>query len=146
LDTKPSIQNGSQLQFTLHHMGVAVRSIRDALPAYKAVFGFDLLHGPIDDPIQRVTVCFIGNPGQSSSLIELIAPLGEDSPVSSVLAKGIGAYHMCYEVDDLDAAISNARAHGCIVVAKPVPAVAFDGRRIAWLFMRTQQLIELLER
>ncbi|MGH7963890.1 MAG: VOC family protein, partial [Candidatus Binatia bacterium] len=68
------------------------------------------------------------------------------SPVSTALAKGIGAYHSCYEVEDLDAALAHVRAKGCLIISQPVPAVAFDGRRIAWFYTPVRQLIEIVER
>jgi methylmalonyl-CoA/ethylmalonyl-CoA epimerase len=61
------------------------------------------------------------------------------------LSIGIGAYHVCYEVKALESALVHVRAHGCVIVANPVPAVAFGGRRVAWLYMPTRQLVELLE-
>jgi len=128
----------------LHHVGVAVASIKDALPVHRAVFGHELLAGPFEDPIQRVSVCFVGSGRPGDLLVELVEPAAERSPVGAVLARGIGAYHVCYEVDEVDAALAHARARGCVVVATPVPAVAFGGRRIAWFYTPTRQLVELL--
>jgi methylmalonyl-CoA/ethylmalonyl-CoA epimerase len=54
--------------------------------------------------------------------------------------------HVCYEVDDLDLQIRQMRAAGSVVAKPPLPAVAFDGRRIAWMFTPDRLLIELLER
>ncbi len=79
-------------------------------------------------------------------MIELIAPLGNDTPIDRVIAKGGGAYHTCYEVENLDAAVEALRSKKCILVGEPVPAVAFANRRIAWLFTPTNQLVELVER
>ena len=56
-----------------------------------------------------------------------------------------GLHHLCYEVNDLEAELETARSHGGIVVRKPVPAVAFGGRRIAWVFTRYKLLVEFLE-
>jgi methylmalonyl-CoA/ethylmalonyl-CoA epimerase len=78
-------------------------------------------------------------------MIELVAPATEDSPVTRVLAKSITAYHACYEVDDIEEALINVRAQGCLVISKPTPATAFSGRRIAWFYTPTRQLIELVE-
>jgi methylmalonyl-CoA/ethylmalonyl-CoA epimerase len=78
-------------------------------------------------------------------VLELVAPSGEQSPVSSYLARGIGAYHICYEVPDLPRYLERARQNRCVLLGEPVPAVAFGGRRIAWLYTPTKHLIELLE-
>jgi methylmalonyl-CoA/ethylmalonyl-CoA epimerase len=53
---------------------------------------------------------------------------------------------VCYEVDDLRESLAHARTQRCVVISDPVEAVAFQGRRIAWLFTPTRQLTELLER
>jgi methylmalonyl-CoA/ethylmalonyl-CoA epimerase len=129
----------------IHHVGAAVKSITAALPTYEAVLGYRVLSGPFEDPIQRVSVCFVGSGRQGEPLIELVEPAADSSPLTSFLAKGIGAYHVCYEVGDLEAALAHARAHGCVVLGEPAPAVAFDGRQIAWFYLPSRQLVELLE-
>lgn len=132
-----------------HHVGVAVADIEKALPHYRSILGLKLLDGPYDDPIQRVRVCFLGTGDSADAVIELIAPIpteaSEASPIHLYLKKDLGAYHICYEVADIDRAIADMRTKGCLVVSAPVPAVAFEGRRIAWLYLPTRQLIELVE-
>jgi methylmalonyl-CoA/ethylmalonyl-CoA epimerase len=128
------------------HIGVAVPSIRQALATYEAIFGYVVLSGPFDDPVQHVSVCFLGTGELGDLTIELVAPLGDNSPISKVLAKGIGAYHICYEVDAIEDALEYVRSKGCIVVSKPLPATAFEGKRIAWFYTPTRQLVELVER
>ena len=78
-------------------------------------------------------------------LIELVSPLGIDSPLSGWLSKQI-AYNVCYEVDDLGAALLHVRQHRCVVISEPTPAVAFEGRHAAWFFTSTRQLTEPLQR
>lgn len=131
--------------FRFHHLGVAVPDIPKALPIYKDLFGYELTSGPFEDPIQKVTVCFIRRNVPGDMTIELVAPLGEDSPIRRTLQAGLSAYHVCYEVNDMDATIKQLTAKKCIVLSAPVPAVAFDLRRIAWISTPTRQLIELLE-
>jgi len=132
-------------KFIFHHVGVAVPDVEQASAFYSTAFGFQVVSGPFDDPIQKVKVCFLSEPGQGLAPLELIAPLGDDSPVNGYLTKGIGAYHLCYEVADIAATLAELRAQGCLVISKPVPAVAFGGRKIAWCFTPTRQLLELLE-
>ncbi|MBL8747138.1 MAG: VOC family protein [Phycisphaerae bacterium] len=133
-----------------HHVGVAVADIDRALPHYRSILGLKLLHGPYDDPIQRVRVCFLGTGDPADAVIELIAPIpteaSESAPIHLYLKKELGAYHVCYETPDIERSVADMRAKGCLVVSAPVPAVAFDGRRIAWLYLPTRQLIELVER
>ena len=131
--------------FRVHHLGVAVGDFEKAVAFYSQVLGFQVLSGPFDDPIQKVRLGFLGAVADGALVIEIICPLDHSSPVNGYLAKEIGAYHVCYEVADLESALGELRNKGCLVISKPVPAVAFGGRLIAWCFTPTKQLIELLE-
>ncbi len=133
-------------QFTFHHLGVAVSDLEQAAAFYSQTFDFQLVSGPYEDPIQKVSACFLGLASQSAATLELICPLDNTSPVNSYLAKGIGAYHTCFEVEEIAAALDKLWRSGCVVISPPVPAVAFAGRKIAWCFTPTRQLVELVER
>ena len=130
----------------MDHVGVAVADLEQALPLYRDLFGYEVLSGPFDDPLQQARVCFLGRGGDSETTIELIAPLDEKSHVASMIAKGIGAYHVCYRVDDIEAELARVRGLRCLVIKGPDPAVAYGGRRVAWFFTPTKQLVELVER
>jgi methylmalonyl-CoA/ethylmalonyl-CoA epimerase len=129
----------------LHHIGFVVSDIETALPAFERSLGA-VWDGQIwEDPIQRVKVAFLGTaPGQAQ--IELVAPVGDASPVFRFLERGGGMHHVCYEVGDLTAQIAEMRARGAILARPPKPAVAFAGRRIAWVLTAEKLLVELLER
>ena len=116
-----------------HHVGIAVTAIRDVFPSCQ----------PTYDPIQRVNVAFVSLNGLR---VEFIEPSGENSPISASLKKGITLLHVCYEVDDIGAALRKCRQHGFHIIRQPVPATAFDERKIAFVFSRTVGLVELLER
>jgi len=134
------------LSFRLLHVGVAVPALGPAAESLASLFGYKVISGPFDDPIQRVKVNFLTTSADDRVEVELIAPLGDDSPIRSMLGKGGGgAYHFCFETNDLDAALAHTQKHGCIVVSQPAPAVAFGGRRIAWIYTRARQLFELVE-
>ena len=120
-------------QATLHHVGLVVSSIDEVSPESEVFL----------DPIQKVKVSFISLQGVP---VELISPHGEDSPVLQSLRKGTKLVHLCYEVDDLEKTIEECARHGFRCITKPVSAVAFGNRRIAWLFHRFFGLFELLER
>jgi len=132
-------------RWRFHHLGVAVSALPLAIELNERLFGLRLVSGPFEDPLQRVAVCFLSDGDDRAPLIELVAPLGDDSPVASFLARGIGAYHTCYEVENLEAALAHVKAQRCMIVSGPTPAVAFGGRSIAWFFSPTRQLTELLE-
>lgn len=132
--------------FTFHHVGVAVPNLEKALEFYSPALGFQVVSGPFEDPIQRVRACFLAEAGRSQAHLELISPMDEASPVNGYLTREVGAYHVCYEVAEIAKALAELRGKGCRAIGKPVPAVAFGGRKIAWCFTPTLQLMELLER
>jgi methylmalonyl-CoA/ethylmalonyl-CoA epimerase len=134
------------LGFKLRHVGVAVPSLAPATETLSTLFGYKVVSGPFDDPIQKVSVNFLTTSDKDAAEIELIAPLSEDSPITSMLAKsGGGAYHLCFETSNIDQALVHAKNNGCMIVSPPVPAVAFGGRRIAWIYTKSRQLFELVE-
>lgn len=132
------------MTFHLEHIGVAVRDIDQALAQYTRTLGYQLCRGPFDDPQQQARVAFISNAG-AGPLLELVAPLGPGSQVERVLAKGNGLYHLCYEVADIEESIAHLRKNGCLLISGPTPAVAYEGRPIAWLYTPSRQLTELVE-
>jgi methylmalonyl-CoA/ethylmalonyl-CoA epimerase len=135
-----------ELGFKLRHVGVAVPSLDPTTESLSALFGYKVVSGPFDDPIQKVTVNFLAKSDSDVAEIELIAPLTDDSPIKSILAKGGGAaYHLCFETSDIEQALIHAKNNGCMIVSPAVPAVAFNGRKIAWIYTRSRQLFELVE-
>ena|SRR5580698_1715812 len=139
-------ESPEELNFKLLHVGVAVPSLDSTTELLSSLFGYKVVSGPFDDPIQKVTVNFLAKSVDDPAEIELIAPLTDDSPIRSILAKDRGAaYHLCFQTSDIDRALIHAQNNGCIVVSAPVPAVAFQGRRIAWIYTRSRQLFELVE-
>jgi len=126
------------------HLGVAVANMATAVELYTDLFGYEVVMRPVDDPIQKVSVCFVASRSENF-VVEIVCPADTSSPINQILRKGIGAYHVCYEVARIDEALQQARDKGCLVVSHPVSAAAFDGRRIAWFYTPTRQLVELLE-
>ena len=59
----------SMVGFKFHHVGVAVRDMQGAIPIYADLFGYELISGPFDDPIQNVSVCFLSR-GGGDAMIE----------------------------------------------------------------------------
>lgn len=127
------------------HIGYAVSSISDYLEGFlEPLFSPISVSKPVSDPIQKVRVCFAEMAGGTT--IELVEPLGENSPIKDIVGgKRGGLYHLCYEVDDIDAEVLRFRQHACMPLGKPVPAIAFDGRRIVFLLTPQRDLIELVE-
>ena len=132
-------------QLKIHHLGIAVANMDVSLAFYQDVLGYLLASEMFDDPIQRVRVCFLKQKSEANFQVELIEPLNSTSPVNGYLSKATGAYHICYEVTAIEKALEELRSKKCIVVSLPVPAVAFQGRKIAWCVTPTKHLVELVE-
>lgn len=126
-----------------HHIGIATKDIAKSAHLY-SLFGYKV-GKQFFDPIQKVDLCFLEKVG--FPVIELVSPVEETSPVNNILNKnGTIPYHTCYVVADLDAEIINLKKGKFLVVVSPVPAVAFDYRRVCFLYHKMSGLIELLEK
>jgi methylmalonyl-CoA/ethylmalonyl-CoA epimerase len=128
-----------------HHVGFIVSSIAQTIDGFERSLQATWDGTVFDDPIQKVKVAFLST-GAGEAQIELVEPAGEGSPVSRFLALGGGLHHLCYEVDDLDLHLAGMRKRRAMIVRKPQPAVAFGGRRIAWVITAEKLLLEFVER
>jgi len=101
----------------------------------------------IEDASQDVRVAFLRTPGcDSDLLIELVEPLSAKSPVQNYLKRGVTLYHLCYEVQSLQSELEASRAMDALVVRAALPAPAFNGRLIAWIYTRERLLVEYLQK
>lgn len=129
-------------QLTFHHIGIACRDITKSRTFYTAM-GYRAA-SVVEDPLQHVRVCFLDK--DDAPRLELLEPLDDQSPVARTLATaGVTPYHICYEVQDLEEAITALRQQRFLLVNGPVPACAMDGKRVAFLFQKNSGLIELVE-
>ncbi len=140
--TEHEFDNG--LEF--HHVGFVVASIQETGESFARSIGASWNEEVFNDPLQLVRVTFLQplQPGQP--LVELVEPAAEKSPVASFQKRGGGLHHLCYEVDNLERQLEWSRANKDLVARPPLPAVAFDGRRIAWVYTKHRLLIEYLEK
>ena len=102
----------------LNHVGVATASIERSVELYRNMLGATRIGDPFDLPAQGVRVCFVDTP---NSQIELIEPLGEDSPILKFLERNPlgGQHHVCFEVPDIHAAKAEFEARGARVLGEP---------------------------
>jgi methylmalonyl-CoA/ethylmalonyl-CoA epimerase len=126
----------------LHHVGYVVRSIEDMADRFALSIGAAWDRNVILDPLQAARVTFLGN---GPPLVELVQPEGDHSPVLNFLKRGGGLHHLCYEVNSLERQLQASRAIGGTMVRAPLPAVAFQGRRVAWVVTKDRLLLEFLE-
>ncbi|TFG33119.1 methylmalonyl-CoA epimerase [Candidatus Thorarchaeota archaeon] len=129
----------------LSHVGIIVKDIAEGIKNHEALYGYKQLSDIVEDTTQKVRVVIMGHSENDPVKIELISPLGEDSPVTELLNKRQAIYHLCYEVTDIEEAKNKARKNGAIVISKPVKAPLFDDRKICFLFTKDHYVIELVE-
>ncbi len=93
----------------INHIGIAVKSLEDSIPFYRDQLGMTF-EGTEEVAEQKVKVAFLQI---GESRIELLEPTSEDSPIAKFLEKkGEGVHHMAYDVDDVEAAISDMKEKG----------------------------------
>ena len=104
----------------LNHVGVAVPDIGAAIAFYRNVLGATDVTEPRELPAQGVRFAFVDLP---SGQVELIEPLGEGSPIVKFLARNPkgGQHHVCFEVDDIHAAVREMESKGMRVLGAPRP-------------------------
>ena len=127
-----------------HHVGIVVKDLAAAIAQYVGRFGYEIKTEIIHDPVQTAYVQFLQLPGDPVYL-ELVSPDGPTSRLSNALNRGNGLNHLCYATEDIEGAFRELRGMGLFSLRAPVPAVAFGGRRIAWLMGQDQVPIELVE-
>ena len=102
----------------LNHVGVATPSIERSVAMYRERMGAEVVRDAFDLPAQGVRVCFVDTP---NSQIELIEPLGENSPIANFLEKNPlgGQHHVCFEVPDIHTAKAEFEEKGARVLGEP---------------------------
>ncbi len=115
----------------LNHVAIAVPDLQAASAQYADVLGARV-GAPQDEPDHGVTVVFIELP---NTKIELLYPLGQDSPIRGFLDKNPsgGIHHICYEVEDILAARDRLRAQGARVLGGGEPRIGAHGKPVLFL-------------
>jgi methylmalonyl-CoA epimerase len=113
----------------IDHVGVAVSDLEGALTLFQDTFGMPLVHREVVSE-QGVEAALL-DVGESH--IELLRPLGDDTPVGRFVAKrGVGLHHVAYRVADVDAALEQLRAAGVALIDEQ-PRIGIRGSRVAFL-------------
>ncbi len=95
----------------IDHVAIVVRSIDEALPRYRAMFGWEPLDEPRVFASQRVRLCFLPTGQAPAARIELVEPIDDESGVARFLAaRGEGLHHVCLRSADLPADLARLAA------------------------------------
>jgi len=115
----------------LNHVAIAVPDLAAAASLYRDTLGAEV-SAPVDQPKHGVTVVFVALP---NTKIELLHPLGENSPIAAFLARNPagGVHHVCYEVADILAARDRLRVAGARVLGNGEPAIGAHGKPVLFL-------------
>ena len=127
----------------LNHVAIAVPDLEAAAEQYRGTLGANV-GDPQPEPDHGVTVFFIELP---NTKIELLHPLGEDSPINGFLEKNPsgGIHHICYEVDDIIEARDRLKDSGARVLGTGEPKIGAHGKLVLFLHPKdfTGTLVEL---
>jgi len=130
----------------LNHVGVATPSIEESWKLYRDVMGVSDITPKRALPEQGVWVSFVNLP---NAQIELIEPLGEDSPIHAFLARNPrgGQHHVCFEVENILAARDDMRAKGATVLGTGEPRIGAHGVPVIFVHPKDMGgvLVELME-
>lgn len=113
----------------IDHIGVAVEDIESSLALYRDAFRMEVAHREIvqEQGVEAVLL----DVGENH--VELLAPLGPDTPVGKFLAKkGPGLHHVAYQVSDIDATLELLKVAGLPLIDEQ-PRVGIRGSRVAFL-------------
>ncbi len=124
----------------LNHVAIAVPDLAAASRLYADALGAQV-SAPVAQPAHGVTVVFVSLP---NSKVELLEPLGADSPIANYLARnpGGGIHHICYEVEDILAARDRLKAAGARVLGDGEPKIGAHGKPV--LFLHTKDFLGTL--
>jgi methylmalonyl-CoA/ethylmalonyl-CoA epimerase len=117
----------------IDHIGVAVEELDPALELYRDSLRLDVAHREVvaEQGVEAVLL----DVGENH--VELLAPLGEDTPVGRFLAKqGPGLHHVAYQVTDIEATLRELRAAGMQLIDEE-PRTGIRGSRVAFLHPRS---------
>jgi methylmalonyl-CoA/ethylmalonyl-CoA epimerase len=115
----------------LNHVAIAVPDLAAASALYKNTLGAKV-SAPVPQPAHGVTVVFVELP---NAKIELLHPLGDNSPVASFLQRNAsgGIHHVCYEVEDIYAARDRLKAAGARVLGDGEPKIGAHDKPVLFL-------------
>ena len=143
------------MKLKLNHAGLVVPSISEFAEVFRTL-GLNEITQPEVDPVQKVTASFVTASKGQDIYIELLEPLGDNSPINKFLKKrGAGLHHLCFEVGDIDGVAKKLVQKGFQMVCPSVDCVGYDrsferecshSSKVAFFLLSNKILIELLQK
>ena len=115
----------------LNHVAIAVTKLSEAAALYANALGAQV-SDPLPHPEHGVTVVFVT---LTNTKVELLEPLGEQSPIAAFLERNPsgGIHHICYEVEDIEAARAKLHSAGARVLGDGKPKLGAHGKPVLFL-------------
>jgi methylmalonyl-CoA/ethylmalonyl-CoA epimerase len=131
------------MKYKLDHVGYLTGCIPETAKAFESL-GY-VAGDIINDDHQQTKICFLRKENETN--IELVEPYEDNKTMQKMFAKrGVTPYHVCYEVDDIDAEYDNMIANNWTALFKPVEAPAFDNRKICYFWNSEIGFVELVNK
>ncbi len=127
----------------IHHVGYLAKNLEKSAAKFLEL-GYEVERPCKFDPIRNINIEFLKN---GDYRVELIQPMGEDSPMYPLLKRYKNTpYHFCYETDDLDEALKELSTNGYTVIQEPEIAPCIDDKRVVFMNNISMGIIELVEK
>lgn len=125
------------------HIGIAVPDINKGISFWEKTFGYGKATDIIENTRQKVLVVFMKK--KESSLIKLIQPVDENSPIYAFARRGGGLHHLCFRTDDMKDGVSHLEENDCRLIVPAQPGEAFGNNDISFLLSKFNLNIELID-
>jgi methylmalonyl-CoA/ethylmalonyl-CoA epimerase len=142
------------MKLTLNHIGIVIDKLDDVLDLFRKL-GFTEMTEPVPNPLQRVSASFVPVSGDGKVYLEFLEPTEDSSPISSFIRKrGGGLHHLCFKVDDIDAAMAEVERHGFRITVPVEDCAAYDENlkrdcssvsRASFFLLGNRILVEFIE-
>ena len=143
------------MKLTLDHIGLVVDKLENVTDLFRKL-GFSDMTEAVPNPLQFVSASFAPVSKGGDVFIEFLEPTDDSSPISRFIRKrGGGLHHLCFEVDDIDAAMAEVAEHGFRITVPVEECKAYDENlkrqcsgtsKIAFFLLEDRMLVELIQK
>lgn len=127
-----------------HHIGIFVESLKKGVTEISSIIEVSEVGNPIKDELLSVQIQFVVD--NDGITYEIVAPFGNNSPVTEVLSRGYGHLnHIAYTSDSFESELARLRTEGMVPLGQPRKAKAFNGSRVVFFLTKLGFIIEVIE-